>query len=530
MPARIAIRRLALRGLAPRDHPAPAGLEQRLAEAARAFLPDALGDAFANWSGDAVLRMRRLDVDITLGMSFEPRDFAALLARAITAALSRVEAIGALTGEDGFVRYPSRAIWLAALLEALAEGRARDQWWLRDTEGYRFLPAASAICTAALAEPTTGREALATLPPLRRLTVLAALTPIEAERLLAGLAGAVAGSADFATCLVAVADSAADLPDDATPLALFLEAAGRQPSAAGPDLASVARLWVAAAQLFSESPGAAARGGDADAAMLRVMDGLARVAGAAPTFDGARRAVAAASSASDGTRRAVAQAVAVHRRRAADSVAQPLRRYTRFGGLLLLLPNLEWPEIARAIAARPEARPDMARRIAHATLGLCAGRARFRAWLDDIVWRELFDLDVKAPAVALAEHLAAIPADLWEALLPLGSPLTRQRDARFLLPRRDWAGSRVAVRALAGLACATTARFARRLAGFADTSAPFLWSNILAVNAVLERQDGGWSARLSRPPLDVLLSLSRIAEGAVVAPSGARVSLARVTP
>jgi hypothetical protein len=46
---------------------------------------------------------------------------------------------------------------------------------------------------------------------------------------------------------------------------------------------------------------------------------------------------------------------------------------------------------------------------------------------------------------------------------------------------------------------------------------------------VLEHRPGGWHARLGRPPLDVLLSLSRIAEGSVTTPSGARVDLARVT-
>jgi hypothetical protein len=133
------------------------------------------------------------------------------------------------------------------------------------------------------------------------------------------------------------------------------------------------------------------------------------------------------------------------------------------------------------------------------------------------------------PASALSARLAAIPAGHWRSLLPLGLSPTRQRGARFLLPRRDQAPSRAAARALAGLAGAATARFARRLAGFADASAPFLWTNILSTNGALERQPQGWSARLSRPPLDVLLSLSHIAEGAVVTPAGIRVELARVT-
>jgi hypothetical protein len=106
--------------------------------------------------------------------------------------------------------------------------------------------------------------------------------------------------------------------------------------------------------------------------------------------------------------------------------------------------------------------------------------------------------------------------------------LDRQRDARFLLPPRDLVGSRAAAHVLAGLARAALARFARRLVGFGAASAPFLWVNLLSATAVLERRPGGWSARLSRPPLDVLLALSHIAEGSVQAPSGVRIELARV--
>jgi hypothetical protein len=74
----------------------------------------------------------------------------------------------------------------------------------------------------------------------------------------------------------------------------------------------------------------------------------------------------------------------------------------------------------------------------------------------------------------------------------------------------------------------TLARFTRRLWGFRDGSAPFLWAKLLDVNAVLERRSDGWSARLARPPLDIVLSLGGIAEDTVTAPTGARIQLTRV--
>ncbi len=520
MPARIMVRRLTLHGLAALDHPSPADLERRLADAAREFLPDALGDAVSGWSGDAVLRIRQLRVDVTLDAAFQPRDFAALLARAIDQALRRAEMLGTLTGGDGLVRYPSRAVWLAALLEALAEGRAFDRWWLRDTEGLRFLPAASAIRTAALAEPKVGLEALATLPPMRRAAVLRVLTPIASERLLSGLAGVAAAEGSFDACLATIADSAAALPASPAALALFLEAAGRRPALVGPDLAITARLWAEAERILTETPDVSASdvasGTDVESVAGRVAARLARTwgPGAAPPDDKRGEAI---------------EAVAAHLRRAAASGPRPEHRFTRFGGLLLLLPNLGWAEIDHCVSLWPDAPPDTARMVAHAVLGLCAGRVRFAAWLEDTAWRELFGLDVQAPVSAMMARLAAIQADRWDTLLPLGERPSRHRDARFLLPRRDQVGTRPAARALAGLARATTARFARRLAGFANTSAPFLWTNVLAMNAVLEQRAGGWHARLSRPPLDVLLSLSRIAEGSVATPSGTRVELARVT-
>jgi hypothetical protein len=504
MPDRVAIRRLELRGLAPRDHPAPGELRQRLVDAAQKFLPDAIEQAASRWSGEAVLRIRRLEVDITLDAAFEPQSFAAVLAGAIVRELRRAEQTGSADGGgDGVVCYASRAIYLAALLEALAEGRAADQWWLRDAEGLRFLSRSQAIRTAMVAEPRVGLEALASLPLLRRMTVLHALTPAEAGRILDEIVRADRGSASLEQCAETVAEAAAELPDGASALAIFVAAFARKPVLAGAALVAAARLRAE----IGHAPG--------DDAAGRTGSSFAQehdATSSAPADDAQRMRHVPADTA----------------RRHSPARAEPAYRFTPFGGLLLLLPDLAFADIASVVTTWPDAPADAAALIGHAALGLCAGRRRLAEYLGDGLWRELFGLDARASASAMAARLGAIPDERWTAVAPLLAPLRGPGDARFLLAPRSLVGSRAATRALAGIARAASARFARHLPGFGDASASFLWTSLLATTAALERHPGGWSARLSRPPLDVLLSLARIAEGSVVAPSGARVDFARV--
>jgi hypothetical protein len=501
MPARVAVRRLELRGLAPRDHPAPGDLAQRLIGAARSFLPEALEQAVAEWSGDAVLRIRRLEVDVTLDAAFEQRAFATFLARAIVRELRNAGQRGSSDGGgDGVVCYPSRAIYLAALLEALAEGRAAERWWLSDAEGLRFLSPAQALRTALLADARCGLEALASLPPLRRTAVLSALTPLEADRILDGFAR-IGRTADPDACVRAILQATEELPVGASALALFVAAFAWKPALAGEALAAAVRLWVETEQ--------------------RRRDGS--TGGAAADLD-QREADSSRTSRGPDPRRILAEASETSQ----PAASEPLYRFTAFGGLLLLLPDLGVSAIADIVATWPGGAPDAAV-IAYAALGLCAGHERFSDYMGDGLWRELFGLDPRASTAAIASPLSGVSDDAWSALHAHLAPPDHLRDARFLLPQRSLVGSRAARRSLAGLARAASKRFARRLPGMGDASAPFLWVNVLATSAALERRPGGWSARLSRPPLDVLLSLARAAQGAVETPSGVRIDIARTT-
>jgi hypothetical protein len=87
-------------------------------------------------------------------------------------------------------------------------------------------------------------------------------------------------------------------------------------------------------------------------------------------------------------------------------------------------------------------------------------------------------------------------------------------ERRFLLPPRSLVSSRAARRALVALAAATLAAMARRLPGFAGSTAPFLWRNLLDLHATVTADE----ICIDRPPLDVLLTISGIADARVEFP------------
>ena len=193
------------------------------------------------------MRVRRLAVDVTLDTGFDHEAFADLLAGAIAAALERATKDATADG-DTVVVFASRAAYLAALLEALAAGRATQRWHLREAaEGLRFLAPSAAIRTALLAEPVDGEAALLSLSPGRLASLLSALGARESERVLdafaAASSAAVGPEAAVAAVVAAAEGDGSGAPE---PLALYLRARAAG-AAGGPILAAVARLWVSLA-------------------------------------------------------------------------------------------------------------------------------------------------------------------------------------------------------------------------------------------------------------------------------------------
>ena len=468
-----------------------------------------------------MVRVRRLAVDVTLDTGFDHEAFADLLAGAIAAGVERATKDSTADGETVVV-FANRAAYLAALLEALAAGRATQRWHLHEAaEGLRFLAPSAAIRTALLAEPVDGEAALMSLSPGRLASLLSALGARESERVLDAFAAtssaAVGPEAAVAAVVAAAEGGGSGVPE---PLALYLRA--RTAGAAGGSiLVAVARVWVSLAGAVDRPYETSSR------PWLDWLAGKpADRSGARPDPTGlivpeaARLALATSL-----TRPRAGGAPGPRYSDAAQLRGSPM--LTRFAGLLLLVPGLEIDAITERVGEWPGApQADTAALIAYASVGLCAGRRRLAAWLQESLWRELFGLDHRTTAADLAERLGAIGEPQWRTLAPLGLRLDSPRNARFLLAPRALIGAPVgasaaaSVRGLAALAHALASRFGRRLNGLREPSAPFLWENLLGAGGVLEPVEGGWQARLSRPPLDVLLSLSRLAEGTVRLPGG----------
>jgi hypothetical protein len=144
-------------------------------------------------------------------------------------------------------------------------------------------------------------------------------------------------------------------------------------------------------------------------------------------------------------------------------------------------------------------------------------------WRDPL-WRDLHGLPGSFGAPAVAAWSASIPARAWRALpgqAAAGSEAKPSALPRSLVP------GRVARAALDRLAGRLLRSLAEGLPGFAGASPAFLRSNLLGSGgcALLGRQ--AVQVRLNRPPLDVLLGMSGLADREVRLADGRRLVLER---
>jgi hypothetical protein len=509
------IRRLGLTVLARRDHPEPEQLRGRIAEAVQGSLPAALRDALGGWNGDGVLRIRRLEVDLTVDTTLSPDHIAARLTEAIAKGVRRARTDGARV-----LSYRDRSRFLADFLRDLAAGRAWERWWFASFDGLRMLPVSAAIRTAVLAEPSEGLAALLTLSPPALAHVLGKLTASDAARLLAGFAALGADDIPVERSVTALAVAPAEAGSFSA-LAIYLEAVRIDRDCAGRQLAALASALAALDHLLAERPGEPA------VTLLRRLQRRGKYAITKATAALAPMLLLAAKLRRPligraATRRGIAAA------RIGSSIGAAVDRRTTFGGLFILLASLDVAAIAAAAAdAREEDDLPAASLIGLATLAACAGRAQAADVLADPIWREAFGLQPSFGAADVSAALAAIAPAVWTVLDTIADPIATRADARFLLSPRATAGGRAAAHTIARLARATLTRFARRLPGFAASSAGFLYRNVLAVSAAVETTPEGFSVTLERAPLDVLLSISGIADAVVAGPCGQRIRLRR---
>jgi hypothetical protein len=525
MPGTLAIRRLSLVMIVPPDHPEPESLRLRVDEAMCGSLPTALSEAIGDWPGEGVLRIRRVEIDLAVEAALAPERIASRLARAIADALFAAQKDG-----ERVLTYPDRAHFLAAFLQELAQGSAWQRWWFRSFDGLKPLSCSAAIRTTVLADPAEGLEALLTMSSSGAATVLGALTAGDAATVLDGLARLGPASVPIEAAIAVVADTGASVIPSvpvATPaaqaLAIFLEAARRQRDHAGPLLAQIAQAIVALDWVLASQRTEAVREillslkGEVLTPPLSMLD-ASLVARVAPLLTLPAEA-----------RRAVLDGAAVRRGITTKPVAHTSCRYTPFGGLFLLLPSLPSEAIAAAVAGASSTEDlPLDQVIGALVIAACAGGERVLHVLADPVWRDLFALPNRLGVADLADRLTGLAASVWPLLDALGEALETRQDARFLLPPRLVVGSRSGVRVIAGLARGVLSDFARRLpGGFARSSAAFLWRNLLSVSAAVDETPHGLSVVLNRPPLDVLLALSGVADADIWGPLGVRLCLRR---
>jgi hypothetical protein len=508
MPGALTIRRLRVVALTPPDHPEPESFRVRLEDTVRASLASALADTIGDWGGEGVLRIHRLEIDLAAGTTLPPDRLTTQLAEAIANGVVRARAEG-----ERVLRFAGRSHFLAAFLQELVAGRAWQRWWFRSFEGVKVLPLSAAIRTAVLADPGSGLSALLSMPRGALATVLAKLSDHDATQVLdafASLGKSAVSPTGLVPMLAAVRREStfATMAAPAAALTLYVAAVRLSEDCGGPRLAELSKA-------------------------LRSLERLVRDRGFASTGDlqGADPALSGALASLPSDLRQDLIAIATQQRSSAIHETGA-RRYTPFGGLFLLLPSLDLESIKQAIEPfiGTDTKDDdlpTATLVGLVTLAACSGRARAARVIVDPIWRDLFSLPPTVDASAIGCKLAAFPEDIWAALDAIGETLAVRADARFLMLARSLVPSRVAARAIAHLARATMTRFARRLPGFANSSARFLYRNVLDVTAAVDTVGAGLSVLLDRCPLDVLLSINGIADVDIAGPGGTAMRLRR---
>ena len=495
MPGSITIDRFSITALAAGDHPAPDRIRAKL----DAVNGDTLSAAIARRLGtspseadERLVLLRRVDLGLTEGGTADAATLADLLAGLLAMAIARLSAAPA----EHVVVFPTRAAFLAAFVRAVARGEAWDRWWFKRFDGLKFLPTSAALRTALADDPEQGLAALAALAEGDRMEVLRALEPSDARRLLD--ACPADGSPALAAALVVVATVMPPQPQRSGAHASLALVAGAVAAGSSVPVGTLVR----AAELLSQLQALEPEVAKAVAALL-AEGRISGLPGVLAFSDVAR--LAPLFAAPTGVRRALAA-------RLASAPAETLtRRFTRFGGLILLAQHLP-----RACAALP----------ALLALAACAGPANVLEAIADPVLRDLLCLPPVVEAGELEAWLDELDPRAVEALADGGIAPSRA-DGRWLATPaalRDRPRVRGAVQALANAALRD---LAIRLPGFSQASAPFLWRNLLNVGATITPTGEGLRATLERPPLDVLLAMSGLADRTMVLADGRALQLER---
>lgn len=510
--------------LVARDHPAPDRLRARLEAIGRSEVSRALAVSLKPFSGQSVVRIRRLTFDWA-GNIDEPD---ALLSRRLAIATAGAVERAIAAGGDGVVIFPDRAAYLAAFLVAAGKGDAWGRWWFKEFDGLKPLPTSAGLREAMLRDRSVGVAALRRLSPIERIGVLAALTRQDATRILDGLTttGAEIDQAvSFAAVVTALSRDrmVMSLPSDAhRQLAIGLAAQTGETDAFCRSICEAAATLLALHHaLLLATPERARRLVRAALGIrdeeLRALVGPDLADRLAPLLSQGRAKCAAA------IRPLMPRRAGAH----SEWREEPSHYYSPFGGLFLLLPLLHELHLAEKMRDWPEPpEGDAAAIVSLLVLASCSGSKTASRVFADPAWRVLFEIPPRLSWEAAGKWLTSVPTEHWRALAHSDGVMQAEDRAWFTSSPR-WIKSRHARANLAAVGNDLKRALAARLPGFADSAASFMWRNVLDVPARIEFAKGAVRAQLARPPLDVLLSMTGLADRSYALPDGRSLLLER---
>jgi hypothetical protein len=490
--AGVALRRLSL-DITANTAGDPLALRDRIAAAARRDLPRGLASLAVE--GGPLVHIRRLDVDMTAIGDVPPERIGIELGRRIAEAVERLAA----DPDERTVVFASPAARTAAYVSARLSGDGAASWWFSAFEGLALLSAPTAVATALAQEAEELRATLRLLDPQAAARLPNFLGPRDALRLIAAIIGdadddAVAALDRLAPIAAAMADE-----DPALRAAAIIMAACRE------DIDLPVPAIAAAANLLAGMAGSTARAARRTSGARTAAE--ARVLRRAPLPD------TAAALLRRLPQEALEQVQAQLRRappHATVAVVDDAAQFTLFANLALLWPFIDALPVHRVhggLRMRGIDAGDLTRFLILATV---AGPDAAGVFADP-VWREVFGLPPGLGQRRIRRALrAAPPATPIRAEFAI-RPLRRREAA--------WLGEAAAAivgpdqaHRLVRPALVALRSFARRLPGFGGASVPFLASNLLKGAGHL-RQDGHRiTVEITRPPLDVMLSMTRLAD------------------
>jgi hypothetical protein len=406
---RLHIERFRTEYVVPAGHPAPERLRCKLDEAARRNVPEVLRAALGPWldsTDESVWIVRCLEVDLAVNAAWEPdragRRWAGQVAQAITRTLSE-------DGDPGVIRFADRTSYLVQFLRDLASGDAWGRWYYEGFAGLRALPTATALRTAILNDAELGLRALLRLATHDRGRVLDALSPLDARRVLDELPEEAAAT-DEPRWWNALARAWSDgrvgpiaaHTEARTALELYLAVCDAAPGSSGPALRVAVRATVRLARLLADAKPSRARDivqalADPDPARFYLVLGFGDAELLRPLRDAPPGWVQAIV---DRTSRITARPEAASGSGTGANEVNEIR-HTPFGGVFLLLPQLDRLPLEAAVQDWPSAgEADALQLVRLLLLVKCCGRNRAERAFRDPLLRDLLAISpMVTPAV-----------------------------------------------------------------------------------------------------------------------------------